>query len=359
MADACLTLYPLIVGYNMAAAAQIPTTLLVRLVGLLAQFLRWWGDELAALIPASWRGSPAVLLSLGRRDVTITGLSEIVRLDAPLAALDSLQTDQFIRATRAREIDICMEDGVFRLDLHLPEAIQRSLASAVRYQLLAQSPVSINDCHYAYHILAKDKARKEITVRVVMTTLAQLGQLKDNLAHFGIQPRQIGASSVESSSTLDYVFERRAATSSDNPAQRTRVWLVAIVGVLLAILPAIQLSANWLAQRLDKQTSIMQADIRQQLQVRAEARALEQHGEMLAKRLIAPSPITTLNAIMAAHNARDWAEDINISSTRLSLTAHAGNPQELQKQLETQTALKGWRWRVVPSTQPTILEAVR
>lgn len=286
------------------------------LLQLAQRFFAWWGAELAALIPASWRGAP------------------------PLQHL--------------------MREGVFCVDLKLPLAAERSLAAALRYQLMAQSPVPLDACIYDHRILNRDRQANEIDVRVVMTTLPRLAALNDQLHSDGARPELIGASMAGET----YVFQRARRASRDAGA-RTRLWLGLSAALLLSILPLLHLTASSWASRLDAQMRALQQDIRPRVQVRSAAESLEAHGPVLSTRLREPPLMPMLHTIMAAHDKSDWAKSIDLSARKLTLTVHSSAPQELRTRLETQTALQGWRWRIVPpadlldETAPTLMEATR
>jgi general secretion pathway protein L len=327
----------------------------------LRRFWLWWTGELAALVPTQWRGPPPLLLHLGPTSTLVSGLDMPLRFDAPLAELSPQQAAQLQQAAQGRRIDVAITQPVLRLPVQLPLAAERSLASALRYQLMSASPAPVDDIVYDHRLLARDKAQGKLDVQVALITLAQLAGLNDTLARLNLAAQRIGA--VEpGGSHLVYLFQRRNATVSDDPARRARLWLGASALMLLLLLPLLHFGASSWARRLETQSYDMHRTLKPKLAQRSAAQALALQAPLLTQRLRTPAATAQLAAIIAAHGKEDWAEAISVTPKQLRLEAHTADPQSLRTRLEAQRQLAGWRWRVLPSQTPnalTVLEANR
>jgi hypothetical protein len=291
-------------------ADAMPTTLSAAAPVLngAARFFAWWGGELAALIPAPWRGPPPV--------------------------------------------QHLMSGGIFTLDLQLPQAAQRNLQHALRYQLMAQSPVPVDACIYDSRIIARDKTQGSIEVRVVMTTLERLAKLNDQLRSEGQSPQLIGASVGGET----YVFQR-ARRSAAHGGTRTRLWLGLSVALLLSLVPLVKLGADFLSARSDAQLRSLQTRAAPQLRQRAAGQALARHGPLLQQRMNEPALLPLLAALQTAHGPKDWTELVSLSANTLRVALHSDDPQALRARLQAAPNLSTWQWRIVPPADPTAASA--
>lgn len=337
------------------AAAQ-PLRAALPLYDVVRRFCAWWAGELLALVPPHWRGPPPILIHVSPTQTLVTGLDAPLCIDAPLAQLSPEQATQLRQAAQGRRVDVAIEQPLFKLPLQLPLAAERSLAAALRYQLMSASPAPVDEIVYDHRVLTRDKARGTLELSIALITLAQLSALNEALARLDLTPQQIGA--VEpGGSTLDYVFQRHMMNIADNPARRARLWLGASAVMLLMTLPLIHLAASSWALRLETQTQTLHRSLTPKLAQRSAAQALAAHAPLLAQRMRTPAATAQLAALMAAHDKDEWTEQISLSPKQLRLVTHTKNPEGLRARLAAQPLLASWHWRIQPSTQPTDTDA--
>jgi general secretion pathway protein L len=182
----------------------------------LPRFLRWWGGELAALLPPSWRaafsaGNARVLYETG---VGTSGLSILeVRLEEgvhetllaslPLADFNDERpagergvelppaVDAALGETRSeRERWLLLPGGqVLRRRFLLPAAATEQLREVMRHELDRQTPFRADQVSYDCRVLAIDPVSKQAQVELLVlprdkldTALAPLGALADGLS---------------------------------------------------------------------------------------------------------------------------------------------------------------------------------
>jgi general secretion pathway protein L len=331
------------------------------LFGVLRRFWAWWTGELMALVPKQWRGPPPLLLHLSANQTLVSGLDAPLRFDVPVAELSAQQAAQLQQAAQGRRVDVAITQPLLMLPVQLPLAAERSLASALRYQLMSASPAPVDDIVYDHRLRARDKAQGKLDVQVALITLVQLTALNDTLSRLKLVVQRIGA--VEpGGGTLAYIFQRRSVVVTDDPARQARLWLGASALLLLMLLPLLHLGASSWAQRVETQSQDLHRTLKPKLAQRSAAQALAYQAPLLAQRLRTPAATAQLAAIMAAHSKDDWAEAISLTPKQLRLEVHTVDPQGLRTRLEAQPLLAGWRWRVLPSQDAntlTVLEANR
>ena len=153
----------------------------------LPRFWRWWMSELAALIPAAWRGAiqrrlarPIVelgdeavfwrfdftdgtsLLSVAER-VSLTG--DLVAVQAAgRAAVAKIAPAAAATARRPGVIVVLSPRHVLRKQLALPAAVEENLAQALAYDLDRHTPFRADQLYFDATVIDRDAAKKTIRV---------------------------------------------------------------------------------------------------------------------------------------------------------------------------------------------------
>ena len=172
----------------------------------LPRFLRWWGDELAALLPARWRavfaaGNARVLYEAGVGTLELRleeGALETLLSSVPLADAAGDPDPRLPAAVEAalgeerseRERWLLLPGGqVLRRRFALPAAATEQLREVMRHELDRQTPFRAEQVSYDCRVLAIDPLSKQAQVELLVLSrdkldaaLAPLGTLADGLA---------------------------------------------------------------------------------------------------------------------------------------------------------------------------------
>ncbi|HEY2345230.1 MAG TPA: PilN domain-containing protein [Xanthomonadaceae bacterium] len=166
----------------------------------LQQFLRWWGGELAGLLPASWQA----VFAQGRARVLYVAVGDLLELrleeggrDALLAGLPldaganlQAQVDAKLGPNRAeRPRWLLLPAGqVLRRRLTLPVAATERLREVVGHELDRQTPFRADQVSYDCRVLGIDAVTKTAQVELLVlpkdrleAALAPLGPLATRL----------------------------------------------------------------------------------------------------------------------------------------------------------------------------------
>lgn len=167
----------------------------------LQQFLRWWGGELASMLPASWRalfaeGQARVLyvaapgtLELRLEESGRDTLLASIPLDAD--ADISARIDAALGTNRAERPRWLLLPGgqVLRRRITLPAAATERLREVVAHELDRQTPFRVDQVAYDCRVLGVDAASKMAQVELLVLTrdrldaaLAAIGPLANRLS---------------------------------------------------------------------------------------------------------------------------------------------------------------------------------
>ena len=209
-------------------------------------FLRWWGRELAALVPPALRPKrrpPARLLWAGMEGGAIvlwrvagSKRTEIGRVD--LAAGDAADHKIVFRALHhkagTRRLGVCLPaEQVLRKEVVLPLAAAENLHEVLGFELGRQTPFTTSQAYYDQRVLRADRAGNRLHVLLGVAPRAEVDKVLSHLAEWGVTPRAIVArDELEGSGDcLDLLPPRLRPKAS-----RAGLWLgLSMTGVTLAL----------------------------------------------------------------------------------------------------------------------------
>jgi len=159
-------------------------------------FLRWWGGELAALLPAGWRrrfggGAAWFLLERDGAHWHLRGGGAVVAAwpaDAP-AGEQRAALDAAVRGVDAEDLRLALllpAGQVLRRTLSLPGAAAENLARVGAFEMDRQTPFRAEQVHYAVRELAAPAAPGRLAAELVAVPRATLDPLLAQLREAGI-----------------------------------------------------------------------------------------------------------------------------------------------------------------------------
>ncbi len=311
-------------------------------------FLRWWGGELAALVPESFRErlvQPRPELWLvpdgDSGDLTVwSGGDEPEQLDVFGAAEDAdLLRDRWAALVRNfedgnPEIRLCLPDGeVLQCPVELPLAVESGLEQALRYQLDQLTPFQADQVYYDHGPVTRDSAHGRLKLDLHLVPVTRVEALRERLAAIGIRPHAI-----------DVVREEEAPVSqgfnllpvSERPSYvyaRARMnWLLAGgVALLLAIVMAQSLYLrNLTVDRLEAEVNNLRTESEAVMELQQQLEDSLAAANFLAeRRRRQPVTIQVLDEVTRALPDDIWLQQLQVRGNELMMQGQADGSQRL------------------------------
>ncbi len=156
----------------------------------LRRFVRWWGGELAALVPGALRRAAG----LESPEWLILAQADALRLRrrrgdglVDLGGLDALPA----RAVDARIVLQIPAERAFVKTVRLPLAAAENLPEVLAFEMDRQTPFQPDQVHFGYTVLARDPAGKTLRVRLSVVPRAAVAELLGTLRRREITPDAI------------------------------------------------------------------------------------------------------------------------------------------------------------------------
>jgi len=229
-------------------------------------FLRWWGGELAALVPVRWRAAFAG----GERWYVVERQTDGWRLRrsgesavlAEVADIDGAEHRVAVLARALSEADpadrrialVLPATQVLRRRLVLPVAARDNLRQVVGYDLDRQTPFRAEDIHYGVRELGEGGPEGRFVAELAATPRAMLDPLLDELASLGVAPDRVDVAQGHALAGVDLLPPIRAPRRIDR-RRRLNAGLFAVIGLLL-----FAVMAAWLHNR-NAALETMRADV--------------------------------------------------------------------------------------------------
>ncbi|SKB98251.1 type II secretion system protein GspL [Luteibacter sp. 22Crub2.1] len=218
-------------------------------------FLRWWGGELSALMPARWRDTFAGgerWYAVERHDdgwsLRRAGEGSAV---AEAADLDTTEHRVALLATALAEADpadrrvalVLPAAQVLRRRLVLPIAARDNLRQVVGFDLDRQTPFRAEEIHFGVRDLGAAGAEGRFVAELAATPRSALDPLLDELAVLGIAPDRVDVADGYDLAGVDLLPPARAPRRVDRRG-RLNLFLVAAIALL-----TLGVMAMWLHNR--------------------------------------------------------------------------------------------------------------
>lgn len=226
------------------------------LVRALARFFRWWGGELADLVPPRlrlwWRESDRVVLVFFDATRAVferpagTHREEIytVELGAADPSLYRVEVNQRLLQIAGRNFQLLLclpPDQVLQRTLTLPLAVEEDLRQALTFELDRYTPFRPEQVYFDFRVIERDVNQKRLSVELAAVPKFAVDQGVARAAALGLAVD--GA--VLAADLMGHAGDCRnflpAAAKRRKPSARLwwRAGMAALSGVLLAVLLAI------------------------------------------------------------------------------------------------------------------------
>ncbi len=315
----------------------------------LRSFVRWWGSELAALIPESVRhrlvqARPELWLIPHDDAGSIavwSGGDEPEQRDVFSASEDAeLLRDRWMTLLRdfeegKPEIRLCLaDDEVLQCPVELPLAVESGLEQALKYQLDQLTPFRADQVYFDYDTVSRDPEHGRLKLDLRLVPITRIEPLLDRLGSIGIRPHAIdvvapggevysarGFNLLPENGRPRYVYERARLN-----------WLLAGAGALVLALVMAQ-SLYLRGQTVEK----LQVEV-EQLRTEAEAvMGLQQELEdsltaanfLAERRRRQPVAIQVLAEVTRILPDDIWLQQLQVRGNELMMQGLADGSQRL------------------------------
>lgn len=325
-------------------------------------FLRWWGNELAPLVPARWRSAFAG----GQRWYVVERMAEGWRLRrageggslVDIADVDPPEHRAGLLAHALAEADptdrrialVLPATQVLRRRLVLPLAARDNLRQVVGFDLDRQTPFRAEDIHYGVRELQETVAEGRFAAELAATPRATLDPLLDELVALGIHPDRVDVGQGDALAGVDLLPPARAPRRVDRRRRLNAALAAAIVLLVFAAMAAWLHNRNVALETMTATVESMRADaqrvsaLRQRLTESAGA-----SGFLARKKTESPSILPVLEELTHRLPDDTWLERFTLNAT--GQLGFQGQSPQAARLID---ALKGARTIGEPSFQGTI-----
>jgi general secretion pathway protein L len=169
-------------------------------------FFRWWGGELAALLPKSMLATKTPRAHT--RLITINGVWRVVSsaahakaFDVDTSLPDHVLAGQIMRHGADHELSrievlLPREQALFRR-IEMPVMPEADVRSAVELQIDRLTPFTPATVRFAYKIADRDRHEGKMTVDVVIVPTTRIQPIEERLHALGIKPLLIDVEGAE------------------------------------------------------------------------------------------------------------------------------------------------------------------
>lgn len=151
-------------------------------------FFRWWGRELAAMLPQRWRAllaerAEALLFEIRDGAMVVWRQSGNACVEAASVALDSAEAERAAVIDKVRaQIDdpnlrsfYCIAPGrALRRDFSLPAAAENNLRQVLAFEMDRQTPFKADQVYFDYRLGKHEAAERNLQVELIVVPRAPL-----------------------------------------------------------------------------------------------------------------------------------------------------------------------------------------
>lgn len=323
---------------------------------VLVRFLRWWGRELAALVPPALRPqnrpSPGMLwVGMEQGALVLWRLagqkrSEIgrVNLAAGDAAAHKIAFDALRNKAGVRSVGICLPAAqVLRKQVTLPLAAAENLTQVLGFELGRQTPYTADQAYYDQRLLREDRSGNRLHVLLGVAPRAVVDEILSTLTALGVTPQAVVVSDeLESTGSCLNLLPVRLRPK---PGYARYKLYGAMAGVTLVLLAVLLAAPLW----KKREVAIALQPVLAQAQRQADAvDALKQEQERLLAeynfptehKLATPAKVALLEEVTRILPDNTWLQQLEIHGADVSMQGNTGSSASLIGLFERSTLLE-------------------
>ncbi|MEM6832143.1 MAG: PilN domain-containing protein [Pseudomonadota bacterium] len=282
-----------------------------------SDFLNWWFDELAGLVPSrvkNRRAKQFARLIFGEHTrfeaPNDTGAYDCI-LKADTQSLSESEWAEIGAYTQSNGLNITLDPrDILFLQIHLPLKASAHLEEAIDFQLLQESPLKTGCAEYAYRTLDKRKSVKGIDVRIAVVRRELLEDIRRQITARGISNASIEAKEENHS----YRFNTDTRSSKLALSHGLQCGLLASLFLipLFTVLALITIG-KYLISDLNEDIEQLKADLQGQLVIAKRQAVISSAGQTLTEIADRPSVTAILDVLAVSIPNDSWLSSISVS----------------------------------------------
>jgi len=320
-------------------------------------FFRWWGGEIAAILPAALRarlgrGGQRLTVEISERRALfglekgreIRTLGEVAIAPSGLAGQrDAGQREavaRIIRGAGVRTAEVVLRlprHKVLRRLVDLPAAASENLREVLGFEMDRHTPFKASEVYFDYRLEGSDPERKRIKVDLVVVPRTVADQAVQLATSWGLTPDRLAAGGEVAEAARPFNLLSASAA-------RTRAGLGGRLALALLVVASL-LSAAVLYLPLERARTLLAATEAEVDRVRGEALAADglktqieemlQRGSFVVERKRGEyGAIEVLDELTGLLPDHTWALKFGIRDGRLTLSGYSAKPSSLIGLLE-------------------------
>lgn len=311
-------------------------------------FLRWWGGELAALLPArmrAWlqRGPDVLWLSVRPAELSVKrGNTGAVLATIPANLPADAQRIAFAGACAGSDPDdrrlvlVIPAESALHRRLVMPVAAAADPRKVVGYELDRQTPFKPDQLYFDVRVSADPAPAGQVVLDLYAAPKAELDPMLERLGAIGVRPDAVDVQTADGSlAAVDLLPFDLHPRRVDR--RRRLNWALAAACVVLVVL----VLAQWLANRraalaqMQTQVAAMRAQASRSEQLRAQLAGALAASKFLVKRKAEnPPPLLVLDELTRNLPPTAWLDAMTLDdSGGLDIKGEASHAAALVDQL--------------------------
>ena len=312
---------------------------------VLVRFLRWWGRELAALVPPAlrpknrpsssmlWAGMEQSTLVLWHQAGKMRSEVGRVNLAAGDAAAHKITFDALRNKAGARPVGICLPAmQVLRKEVILPLAAAENLTQVLGFELGRQTPYTADQAYYDQRLLREDRSGNRLYVLLGVAPRTIIDEIFSTLTAWGVKPQAVVVcDELESTGSC---LNLLPPALRPKPS-RARYWLYgAMAGVTLALIAVLLAIPLWKKREVVIALQPVLVQAQQQADAvdalkREQERLLAEYNFPTEHKLATPAKVALLEEVTRILPDNTWLQQLEIHGMEITMQGNTGSSAKL------------------------------
>jgi general secretion pathway protein L len=342
-----------------------------RFVSLVSSFLRWWGRELAGLVPAplrrlAERRPPLIVIDILGDGLAVGQWSDGVFKEVATtkdgvsdrALRDQIERRAGRRTMKRAEVVLRLPaDKALYKSLSLPAIPQDELASALYYQIDRQTPFASGDVYFDYQVREASENGKRLAVDLVVVPKAVIDPLRQRLSSLGLAPAVVDVRRAGRDVRPEFNLLRSAAKATTSRAVMFVNGALALATVvLLAVAVYLPLDQRrTVSEDLSNRLTAARKEADAVAKLQAEIEKLRNEAGLVERQKHAQAPVAiVLEELSRRLPDHTWVTEIQINGGTIRLSGYSSASSSLIALLDESPTFKTPRFNSpVTSDQET------
>lgn len=312
---------------------------------VLVRFLRWWGRELAALVPPALRPknrpSPSMLwVGMEQGALVLWRLagqkrSEIgrVNLAAGDTAAHKIAFDALLNKAGGRSVGICLPaTQVLRKQVILPLAAAENLTQVLGFELGRQTPYTADQAYYDQRVLREDRSNNRLHVLLGVAPKTVIDEILSCLTAWGVTAQAVVISDeLESTGSCLNLLPARLRPKPGHAGYRL---YGAMAGVTLVLFAVLLVAPLWKKREIVIVLQPVLAQAQQQADAvdalkREQERLVAEYNFPTEHKLATPAKVALLEEVTRILPDNTWLQQLEIHGVEVSMQGNTGSSASL------------------------------